>query len=94
LKVYESQVGPKFKWDKLLAYADDMNLLGYNISTIKKIAETLTDASKEVGLEINVEETKYMLNGIGGSRTGKKMCKMAQEMDSQKHKGQMQMCTN
>jgi hypothetical protein len=29
--------------------------------TIKKNTETLTDASKEVGLEINVEKTKYML---------------------------------
>jgi hypothetical protein len=28
---------------------------------IKKNTETLTDASKEVGLEINVEKTKYRL---------------------------------
>jgi hypothetical protein len=29
--------------------------------TIRKNTETLIDASKEVGLEINVEKTKYML---------------------------------
>jgi hypothetical protein len=46
---------------QLLAHADDVNLLGHNIGTIKKNTETLTDAGKEVGLEINVEETKYML---------------------------------
>jgi hypothetical protein len=46
---------------QLLAYADDVNLLGDNIDTIKKNVETLIDASKEVGLEINVEKTKYML---------------------------------
>jgi hypothetical protein len=46
---------------QLLAYADDVNLLGDNIDTMKKNMETLVDDSKEVGLEINVEKTKYML---------------------------------
>jgi hypothetical protein len=41
--------------------ADDVNLLGDNIDTIEKNSETLIDASKEVGIEINVEKTKYML---------------------------------
>jgi hypothetical protein len=45
---------------KLLAYADDINLLGDN-DTIIKNSETLTDASKEAGLEVNVEKTMYML---------------------------------
>jgi hypothetical protein len=38
-----------------------VNLLGDNIDTVKKNTETLIDASKEVGLEINVEKTMYML---------------------------------
>jgi hypothetical protein len=37
------------------------NLLGDNIDTIKKSTETLIAASKEVGLEINIEKAKYML---------------------------------
>jgi hypothetical protein len=57
----------KTRWDKLneihqlLAYADDVNLLGDNIDTIKRNTEIVIDVSKEVGLEINVEKTKYML---------------------------------
>jgi hypothetical protein len=38
-----------------------MNLLGDNIDTIKKNIETLIEASKEVGLEINVEKTMHMM---------------------------------
>jgi hypothetical protein len=55
-------VGLKLKWThQILAYADDLNLLGDNIDTIKKNTETLINANKEVGLETNVEKTKYML---------------------------------
>jgi hypothetical protein len=36
-------------------------LLSDNIDIIKKNMETLIDATKDVGLEVNVEKTKYML---------------------------------
>jgi hypothetical protein len=56
-KVQENQVRLKLNGThQLLAYADDVNLLGDNIDTIKENTETLSDASKEVGLEINVEK--------------------------------------
>jgi hypothetical protein len=43
---------------QLLAYADDVNLLGDNIDTIKKNTKILIDASKEIALKINVDKTK------------------------------------
>jgi hypothetical protein len=46
---------------QLLAYADDVNVVGQNIDTIQKNTRALLDASKEVGLEVNPEKTKYML---------------------------------
>jgi hypothetical protein len=46
---------------QLLVYAVDVNLLGDNIETIKKNAQTVIDARKEVGLDVNTEKTKYML---------------------------------
>jgi hypothetical protein len=41
---------------QLLAYTDDVNLLGDNIDTINKKTQTLFDVSKEVGLDINIEK--------------------------------------
>jgi hypothetical protein len=57
-----NQVGLKlYETYQLLPYVDDMNLLRDNIDTVKKNTETLFGASKEVGLEINIEKTKYKL---------------------------------
>jgi hypothetical protein len=61
-KVKENQAGLKLNGTHhLLVYADDVNLLGDNIDTIKKNTKTLTGASKEVGLGVNSEKTKYEL---------------------------------
>src|SRR5215469_14631986 len=46
---------------QLLAYADDVNTLGGSVDTVKKNAEALVAATKEIGLEVNVHKTKYMI---------------------------------
>ena len=43
---------------QLLAYADDVNILGGSVHTAKKNAETLVAAAKEIGLEVNADKTK------------------------------------
>jgi hypothetical protein len=58
-KFQEIQV--RLKLDQLLVYANEVNVLGDNIDTMHKSAENLIGASKEVGLEVNAEKTKYML---------------------------------
>jgi hypothetical protein len=45
---------------QLLAYAGD-SIVGENIDSIKKNTEALLDTSKEVGLEVNLEKSKYRL---------------------------------
>jgi len=46
---------------QLLVYAEDVNMLGGSVHTIKEKAEALVLASKENGLEINVYKTEYMV---------------------------------
>jgi hypothetical protein len=58
-KVQEIQLGLKLNGThQLVVYAD---VLADNIHTIKKNRGTLIDASKEVGLEINLENTAFSL---------------------------------
>ena len=46
---------------QLLVYADDINILGGSIHTVKENAESLIVASKEIGSEVNPDKIKYMV---------------------------------
>jgi len=45
---------------QLLAYVD-VNILGGSVHSVKKNAKALVVASKETGLEVNADKTKYMV---------------------------------
>jgi len=60
-RVQVNQAGFKLNGTyQLLLYAVD-NTLGGSTHTMKKNAETLVVASKETGLEVNPDKTKYMV---------------------------------
>jgi len=44
-----------------LVYADDINILGGSVHTVKENGEALVVASKETGLEVNVDKIRYMV---------------------------------
>jgi len=46
---------------QLVVYAYDVNLVDENIKTIRINTKTLLDISKEVGVDVNTEENKYMV---------------------------------
>ena len=53
---------------KLRVYADDVNMLGENLQTVRENTEIIK-ANKDIGLGVNSEKTKYMItsrhqNGI------------------------------
>lgn len=45
---------------QLLAYADDLNLIGRTIEAIEENFLALEIAFKRMGLEVNTEKTKFM----------------------------------
>jgi len=46
---------------QLLVYANDVNMLGGSVHALKEKAEALVVASKEIGLKVNADNTKYMV---------------------------------
>jgi len=46
---------------QLLVYADDVNILGGSVHTVKKNTESLVVANKENGLGVNADKTQYMV---------------------------------
>jgi hypothetical protein len=61
-KVQKNQMGLKLNWThQLLTYVDNVILLEDNVDTMKKDGDTFIGASREVGLEINMEKTEYIL---------------------------------
>jgi hypothetical protein len=47
---------------QLLAYANDVNILGGSVHTVNENAEVLVVATKEIGLEGNADKTHNILN--------------------------------
>ena len=46
---------------QLLSNADDFNILGGGTHTLKENAEALVAATRESGLEVSADKTKYMV---------------------------------
>jgi len=46
---------------QLLVYVDDVNILEGSIHTLKANVEAFVVVSKETGLEVNADNTKYMV---------------------------------
>jgi len=77
---------------QLLVYADDVNILGGSVCTIKE-NRALAVASKETGLEVNADKTKYVVisreNNAGRSHSMKIDNSSLQRVEEFKYLGQL-----
>ena len=46
---------------QLLVYADEVNMLGENLQTLRENTEIFIKASKDISLQVNSEKTNYMI---------------------------------
>ena len=61
IRVQVNQDGLKLNGThQLLVYAYGVNISGESLHTMKKNTQALVAASKEIGLEVNADKTKYM----------------------------------
>jgi hypothetical protein len=59
-RIWGNQEGLKLNGTyQLLVYAYNVHILGSSTHTIKKNTQPLVVASKEIGLEVNADKTKY-----------------------------------
>jgi len=60
-RVEVNQDGLKLNGNQLLVYADDFNILGGSVHTIQKNTDVLVFGSKETGIQVIADKTKYMV---------------------------------
>jgi hypothetical protein len=61
-KVQENEISVEFNQIlQILVYADDANSLSDSVIIIEEKTRKLIEASRDIGLEINAEMTKYMI---------------------------------
>jgi hypothetical protein len=56
--------------NQLFVYADDVDLLGDDIHELQSNTDTLVAACSEIGLQVNVEKTKYMITSRNAEEEG------------------------
>jgi hypothetical protein len=62
MKFEELQKGFKLNCThQLLVCADDVNIFGGSVHIVKENRESLVVASKDIGLEVNADKTKYLV---------------------------------
>jgi len=73
------------------AFSADVNKLEGSVNTVKENAEALVVASKEIGLEVNADETKYIVisrdQDAGRSQNVKNDNSSVQRMEQLKYMG-------
>jgi len=73
-----------YKSTQILGYADDLNILGRTINSVTELYKELDRAASAVGLKINTDKTKTMVQTRQGNKYGSHKLKENLEIENYK----------
>ena len=56
--------------NQLFVYADDVDLIGDDIDALQSNTDVLVEACDEIGLQVNIDKTKYMITSRNTGNEG------------------------
>jgi len=65
---------------QLFVYADDIDLIGDDIDVLQSNTDVLVEACDEIGLEVNIDKTKYIITSRNTGIEGNKNIRIRDEV--------------
>jgi len=66
--------------NQLFVYADDVEVIGEDIEALRSNTDVVVEACDEIGLQVNIGKTKYMITSRNTGNEGNKNIRIGDEI--------------